>query len=351
VGLGASTAAGLAPVPVSLPVAHVLVELDAASVVWPQALDRAGKEADGRPLAVQIVADEPDQISPVLDALAGRTVVRVGVHDRHSQVTEPRLWAALRDGAAARGLSAGLLGGSRSHFTELSRARGRLPVDLPALGFALTPQMHSTDDAQLVESVAMQALVTSAAVALAQERPVHVGPVTLRQRYLTADADPRADPSTDVTDGYGAEHVPGATDPRQTSDGLAAWTLAAGIAHARSGASSLTLFETSGPRGVVDGTGQPYPAATAVRWLAEATGTTLWEPVGPPASDLWVAGSATAHGLVLLAANLAETPVRLEVNAPGVEPWSVSLGPSSAGRRDAGLRFLHQDSEGVGECR
>jgi len=346
VGLGASTAAGAVPVPVTLPVNHVLVELDAASAIWPAALDRAAAEAGGRPLVVQIVADGPDQLRPVLDALVNRSVIRISVHDRQSQITEPPLWVALRDGAAARGLAVELVGGSRSHFTELSRARDVLPADLPAVGFALTPQMHATDDAQLVDSVAMQALVTLAAVRLADGRPVHVGPVTLRQRYLTADPEPQPDPSPDLTDGYGAEHVDGATDRRQTSPATAAWTVATGIAHARGGATSLTLFETWGPRGVVDADGTPYPAAAAVGWLAEAAGSRYWEPDAPTPVDLWVAGAGTADGLVLLAANLATTPVRVEVTAPAAEPWIVRLGPSSADRRDAGLRFDHHESEG-----
>ena len=49
VGLGASTAPG-GPVPVPLPTAHVVVELDACSGSWPAALDRAAAEADPRPL-------------------------------------------------------------------------------------------------------------------------------------------------------------------------------------------------------------------------------------------------------------------------------------------------------------
>ena len=346
IGLGASTAAVASPVPVTLPVAYVLVELDANSAIWLQALDRATLEAHDRPLAVHIVADQPGQLEPVLDALEGRSIARLAVHDRHTQTTEPPLWAALRNGAATRGLAAELVGGSRSHFTELSRARDQLPADLPALGFALTPQMHATDDAQLVESVAMQALVTAAALEIAGDRPVHVGPVTLRPRYLTADPDPQPDPSTDIAQGYGAEHVPGATDPRQTSSATAAWTLATGIAHAIGGAASVSLFETSGPRGVVDTDGTPYPSARTVGWLAEAAGAILWEPDQPTPDDLWVAGAGTPDGLILFAANLASTPVRVDITAPGVSPWSVRLGPSSADRRDAGLRFHHHESEG-----
>ena len=99
----------------------------------------------------------------------------------------------------------------------------------------------------------------------------------------------------------------------------------------------------------MDADGTPYPVARTVEWLAEATGTTVWEPVEPTPGDLWVAGAHTPDGLVLLAANLAATPVRLDVTAPGAAPWLVRLGPSSADRRDAGLRFDHHESEGGGD--
>ncbi len=346
VGLGASTAPGPEPVPVTLPVAHVLVELDARSRSWPAALDRAAAEAGPRPLDVRIVADGPRDLAPVLDALVGRRVVRLAVHDRRTHVTEPELWEALRDGAAARGLEAELHGGARSHFTELSRARVRLPADLPAWGFSLTPQMHARERAQLVESVAMQRLVTESAVALAGGRPVHVGPVTLRPRYRTAaESPPVPDDRTDVTEGYGAENVEGATDARQTSSALAAWTVAVGIAHARGGASSLTLFESWGPRGVTDSTGHRYPAAEAVGWLAEVHGAELWAPDRPTAADLWVAGARSEGRMVLFAANLSDVAVTVTVTASDEPAWTVDVEPY--GSRRGVLRFDHHDSEGV----
>jgi hypothetical protein len=293
----------------------------------------------------------------------------LAVYDRHSQVTEAPLWHALEEGATARGLVAERHGGSRSHFTELSRTRHRLPADLPALGFALTPQMHATERAQLVESVPMQELVTAAAVELAGGRPVHVGPLTLRQRFPTAAAvAPGPDQRTDVGEGYGAEHVPGATDPRQVAPALAAWTLAVGIAHARGGATTLTLFETWGPRGVVDAEGTAYPVAEVVAWLAEARDADLWSPDEPPAPDVWVAGARSGSGTVRFVANLSDVPVVVTVTAPGEPDWTVDVEPYACRRQrperatPAGgspqgtdhtgvLRFHHHESEGVREWR
>ena len=99
IGLGASTAGGTSPVLVALPIADVGVELDAGSRLWPAALGRAATEADGRALDVRIVADRPEQLAPVLDALAGCDIVRLAVYDRLTQVTETPLWEALDEGA------------------------------------------------------------------------------------------------------------------------------------------------------------------------------------------------------------------------------------------------------------
>jgi hypothetical protein len=205
--------------------------------------------------------------------------------------------------------------------------------------------MHARERAQLVESVAMQQLVTESAVALANGRPVHVGPVTLRPRYLTAaESPPDPDDRTDVTGGYGAKDVAGATDPRQTFSALTAWTVAVGIAHARGGASSLTL-ESWGPRGVVDATGRPYPAAEAVGWLAEERRAELWVPDRPTAPDLWVAGARSDGRLVLFAANLSEVAITVTVTSSDGPVWTVDVEPS--GSRRGVLRFDHHDSEGV----
>ena len=85
-------------------------------------------------------------------------------------------------------------------------------------------------------------------------RPLHVGPVTLRSRFnavATSAAGP-ADPT--LAAGYGAELVAGATDARQSSDALAAWTVASYAAIARrrrrGGVATWTTSRAWGPRGI-----------------------------------------------------------------------------------------------------
>ena len=141
VGLGVSTAPGPVPTVVAPGAAHLLVELDAASPTWSAALSRALQEADGRPLDVKVVVDEADQVWRVVRVLDPRRLVRLTTHSARTQVTEPALWAALLVAADRVGIARHVLyGGARSDFTELNRHHRRLPSQLPALCFSMTPR-------------------------------------------------------------------------------------------------------------------------------------------------------------------------------------------------------------------
>jgi hypothetical protein len=326
--VGASTAPGEVPDAArTAPGNAVLVELEVGTPSWGAALHRALDEAAGRPLDVRIVAATADEVDTALDALAktGARLTRLGVFSPASQITDPELWTALHHGAARHGIRADLLGGARSHFTELNRRHQDLPPDLPALAFSVTPEMHAVERAQLVESIAMQRLVAEDAVRIAAGRPVHVGPVTLRARYnavATTAAAAGGDPTIDR--GYGAELEPGATDPRQSARALAAWTVASAAAVTVPGVASIAYFESWGPRGVLDGTGAPYPVAAALSDLSELAGGRQLTTTGLPA-DVWALAARTAAGDIALVANLRSTPVRVELHGTGpvvLEPLS-----------------------------
>lgn len=284
----------------------VLVELEAASRNWPTALRRAVHEAGAGALDVRIVASTPQQVDEVLDGVADPVtrLARIGVFDAASHVSEPALWNALVSGAAARRMPAELVGGVRSHFTELNRNHHRLPAELPSLAFSLTPQMHDLERAQVIESLAMQREVAEQAVRIAGSRPVHIGPVTLRARFnAVATSATRSPAEADLRHGYGAELVDGAADPRQRSHGYAAWLIASVAALAVPGVASITLAETWGPRGFEDALGERYPASYAAEWLIDVAGWLRRTvapalPVGPIAA---LAARSGDDSVVLLA--------------------------------------------------
>ncbi|MGA1836660.1 hypothetical protein VD659_06975 [Herbiconiux sp. 11R-BC] len=379
-GVGASTAPDAvltvgAPVAIggagnsAQPVADfLLVELECATPTWRAALGRAVAEARGRPLDVRIVAPEAavgepggagrsgDGIDEVLAALRGLEVERVGVYDTVGSVTRPAQWRALTAGIAAMGIGtrrdavtapaegpaangmhtrggsalapAEAVGGARSHFTELNRVR---PAEPTAVTFSITPQMHAVEAAQLVESIAMQRLVAADAVRIAGARPVHVGPVTLRSRYnAVATTAAPSSPHADLRDGYGAALVPSATDPRQSSPALAAWTVASYVALAVDGVHSVTYFETDGPRGL-GSEGTRWPVATAMEWLHEISGRPLLAADGLP-DGVWLLAAEVDGGLTVLAANLATGPARVDVALPDGATLSLDIPPLAAVR-------------------
>ena len=317
---------------VSGPVAvggFLLVELPAHTPAWRAALDRAVVEAGGLPLDVRIVGPSLERLDEVLDAIAELDVVRVAVFSADSHVSEPELWNALLAGLAARRSSATPVGGTRSHFTELNRTLGRLPDDIAAYAFSITPQMHATGREQIVESVAMQRLVAQDAVRMTRA-PVHIGPVTLRSRF-NAVATTRTPDSliVDLERGYGAAVTPEATDPRQAATAVLAWTVASAAALAIDGVESISWFEASGPRGLHDD-GRALPVATALDWLGEIAGAPLLEAADSPAG-VWAIGATLEGASVVLVANLRDEVATVTVSVPGGEQ-RVTLEPFEARR-------------------
>ena len=311
-GVGAST--GPEPLPEVLPLASfVVVEPVACTANWRRALDRAAVESRGLPLDVRIVADDPSDVAEIVAAVLElvHPIARLGVFSPSSQVTERAAWTALVDAAAD--LEAELVGGARSHFTELNRCHGDLPADLPSLTFASTPQMHATGRAQLVESIAIQRLTAEQAVRIADGRPVHVGPVTLRSRFNAVATTPPPTEPRDLRTGYGPARVLSATDPRQESSALAAWTIASAAAFAIPGVATITSFESTGRRGVRDAAGKPFPVAEAVTWLHQLSGLPLLEARDLP-RGIHALGARTDDGVVLLIASLRAEPSRFVIH-------------------------------------
>ena len=342
VTLGASTVPDAALSAGDLPagIAGLLVELDTRSPSWRAALDRARLEAGELPLDVRITADDPGAVREAVDAVAAASgaVARIGVFAGSSHVTEPELWSALTDAASHRLPAAELIGGARSHFTELNRQHHTLPDGLQGVAFAMTPQMHATERAQLIESVAMQAIVVRDAARIADGRPLHVGPITLRSRYnAVATSGPPAVGDATLAAGYGAELVAGATDARQASVALEAWTVAsfaaicAGAAGGTDPVATVDYFETVGPRGIRDATG-PFPVARAIEHLASLAGARMLAPIHVPPEGIWLVGGAHADGSWrILVASLADRPAPIVVRHGGrdirrtVAPYEVAV--------------------------
>ncbi|MEV6348023.1 hypothetical protein [Actinoplanes sp. NPDC051851] len=313
--IGASTAPD--PAPSFAPAgAEVLVELDLATPNWRAALDRAA--SSGLPLDVRLIvsAGFGAEIADAAVRLKGLPVARVAGFDAGSHVTDAGVAAAVRTALGEAGIEAPVVGGARSHFTELNREQDRIPGDLDGLVFATTPLFHDLGTAQLIESVAIQRIVAEQGVAIARGRPVHVGPIALRPRFNNVATAPAPAPvRDDLADGYGARFT-GASDPRQAEPWLGAWTIASAAALAVPGVESLAYFEEWGPRGV-DG----LPVAGALRELTALGGKPrLWG--ASPDGLIWAVGA----GDRVLVANLDEKPRTITI-VTGSDRHTAAVGP------------------------
>lgn len=332
IGLGAAT--GPDPAPILPPIGQfLLVELDLASPNWQAALGRAA--ASGLPLDVRLVIDETTRVSvrDAVAALLGLPVMRVAAFRAAGpaqHVSDASATDTLRAALAAANLQVQVVGGARSHFTELNRELARIPGDVDGIVFSTTPLFHSRDTEQLIESLAMQRLVASQAVSLAAGRPVHIGPVTLLPRFNdVATVAPTYPANPDLSVGYGAEQH-GGTDPRQAAPELAAWTIASAAALAVPGVESLVFYEEWGDRGIRDTAGADLPVAAAVTALAALSGAPML--IAPsPDGLVWAVGAMTETGGVALVANLDESARTLPLRSPG-GATSLNLAPGAWAR-------------------
>ena len=334
--------------------ATVLVELDLATRNWRAALDRAARrhpadpsrrsaserprdEAAPRPLDVRFVLDEshPASIDEAVHALRGLPIARVTAFPptgpaRH--VSDLDAIARLRHALAEAGLDISVVGGVRSHLTELNREHHRLPRGLDGIVFSSTPLFHSLSTAQLVESLPMQRIVATQGVSIAAGIPVHIGPISLRPHFNDVATTPPPMPEhDDLRDGYGSALLD-AVDARQSAPQLAAWAVASAAALAVPGVATLAYFEEWGPRGVrtADGTALPVLAAiSALAALAGAPGLRGDSPDGL----VWALGARSASGEgdrdTVLVANLDVHPRRVEVELPDGTTRTAEVPPGS----------------------
>jgi hypothetical protein len=233
----------------ALSLAHLRVDLRLDQAAAEGALERAAAEARALELPLAIGLRLSGEAERELAALRG-WLRRIApplsawmVFDRDLHRTLPRQMALAREALAGYAPGAPFGGGSAANFTEINRDWTALET-FDLLGFAPCPQIHADDDRSLVETPAGLLDALRTARARAGGRPLHIGPITLRQRFnaVATSAEPEPAPG----------ELPPQVDPRQLSLLGAGWTLAALGALAAGGAANATFYETSGWRGVLE---------------------------------------------------------------------------------------------------
>jgi len=131
-------------------------------------------------------------------------------------------------------------GGTDQFFTELNRDWSQVEA-ADAIVYSLNPQVHACDDSSLMENLQGQVDTVKSTRHFSGERPIFLSPVTFIGRTGPFPAGP-PDPGG----------LPGQVDVRQASLFGAAWTMGSIKYLSEVAAGSITFYETTGWRGIIE---------------------------------------------------------------------------------------------------
>jgi hypothetical protein len=237
--------------------AHLRVDLHLREEAHAGCLRQAGETAHDVGAALELALHLTDEAEAELRKLAWELtdlearIARVLVFHEAERSTSARWVEVARRilGPSLPGTPVGL--GTDAFFTHLNRERPD-PGVADCLTYSINPQVHAFDEASMVETLEAQTMTVESARAFAEGKPVVVSPVTLRMRFNPDATGPEPAPVPGA--------LPPSVDPRQMSLFLAAWTLGSVRALAEGGAASITFYETTGWRGVMERPdGPPLP--------------------------------------------------------------------------------------------
>ena len=241
----------------ALHLSHLRVDLDLSQPDYEAKLRQATEEANelGIPLELAVIvsnaaAEELKALVTVLDQVKppvwawlifqqGRTYVS------DESITLARAHLGGYDPAAKLG------SGTNAFFTELNRGRPSFGL-LDLVCYSLNPQVPAFDTLSLVETRAAQAPTVESTRQFCEGLPIAVGPVTLKMRFNPNATGPEPEP--------GPGELPSQVDVRQMSLFGGGWTAGSLKYLAESGPQSITYYETTGWRGVMETeAGSPVP--------------------------------------------------------------------------------------------
>jgi len=156
-------------------------------------------------------------------------------------------------------------GGTDYYFTELNRFRPTLD-EIDFIYFSSQPQVHAFDDLSILETCSTFRDIGTSAAKIAVEKPVHITPITLKERLNPNATEPDARILTQEQ----------RTDPRQKAQLAALWTLVSMKYLAASGVEHATFYQTVGEEGVM-GRNLEFPVYSALALLERFHGYQLLE--------------------------------------------------------------------------
>lgn len=238
---------------------HIRAEIHFKDPAWPASLDRAVTTVRQLNSALELVLFLTDigageALETLKQRLIEAPVARVIVfHEAEAAVgTTSSHWIRLvREHLSGALPGASFVGGTNGNFAELNRQRPDISV-MDGVAYTINPQVHMSDERSLLEAIEGQQDTVTTARSFCGALPICISAVTLKPPFNQAATEEEAAPDPD--------QLPPSVDPRQMSLFGAAWTVASLRALALAGAASLTYYETSGWRGLLETTtGSPLP--------------------------------------------------------------------------------------------
>lgn len=232
---------------------HLRVDLNLSQSNWHDALTRATRESNALDIPLEIallLTDGPDReletLRQALNPLAPKVKrwLIYPIQERfRGGVPLREMVTAARKHLAAYNSQGTFAAGTNTDFIFLSR--NPAPLDLlDAVCFQINPQVHAFDQLSLIETLQAQQYVVESARHFAANPPVIVSPVTFKMRFNPYGLAPETLSAPD--------ELPPQVDPRQMSLFGAVWTAGSIKYLAQAGAASVTYYETTGWRGVME---------------------------------------------------------------------------------------------------
>jgi D-apionolactonase len=323
--------------------AHLRTDVRLAENDWLEHLWRAQANCLQLGCSLELALHLRTEDRPALAALASAlengpptahvlVILAFGATSTPEETTPGELVELVRSELADSVTGALFAGGTDFYFCELNRTRPDVD-QMDAVFYAVMPQMHAFSDLDIVENLEAQADTVASARAIAARKPILVSPVTLRGRFAYKTA------SGVVEEDLSGGGLPDSVDPRQATQLGAAWTAGSLKYLAEAGADSVTYYEPTGWRGVIETEeGPPLPAfpsrpgqvfplyhvlAKATKWrgaeVLRCESSRPLEAIG--------LGVRTDDGLRLLVANLGPSQLAVAVSSPQERERLLSLEP------------------------
>jgi hypothetical protein len=238
---------------------HLRADFRLAQPGWREEMARAVSEARALSIPLECALVVPQDGAAALADFArawekaeGECLRWLVFSESADATAEPDLQAA-RDALGPLDPLATFARGSKSDFVLLNRNRPE-PKPGMALAYAVSPQVHLTDNRTLVESLEGQAWTLITAAKTWPRSKVSVTPITLKRSPFSVALKSPPGPETFAP---AARQWRNKVDARQFSLFGAGWTLGSLKRMALFGADSATYFETHGMLGLMSGASLP----------------------------------------------------------------------------------------------